>query len=188
MWRAFHHAVLAGCLLVISPLFLSLGIQAADLLGARTVTLHGNAGEHIVIGQIIFTARDSGYAFEFTPNRAAFEERFLAMRPFLCLEGDTYSLCHFPYRSPHVIQGNDLTDLEYQFMFLQKPRTAVSLDPKNGMYYEMRRTEKGIEGTLKEVDMTPIIVPEGDMTRPIKRENLFQVDLTRKWLPRLTVE
>ena len=36
--------------------------------------------------------------------------------------------------------------------------------------------------------MTPIIVPEGDMIRPIRRENLFPVDLTGKWLPRLTIE
>ena len=48
-----------------------------------------------------------------------------------------------------MIQGDDLTDLEYQFMFLQKPRAAVSLDPQNGVYYEMKRTAKGIEGTLR---------------------------------------
>lgn len=183
MRRAFHHGVRAVCLFVISR-----GIHAADLSGARTVTLHGNAGEHIVIGQITFTARDSGDAFEFTPNRAAFEERFLAMRPFPCLDGVVHSLCHFPYRGPRIIRDDDLSDLEYQCMFLQKPRTAVSLESQNGVYYEMRRTDQGIEGTLKEVDMTPIIVPEGDMTRPIRRENLFPVDLSHNWLRRLTID
>lgn len=176
------------CILLVSLLAASPVIHAADLAGLHTVTLHGNAGERVLLGQIAFTARESGYAFEFTPNRAAFEERFLAMRPFLCLDGAAHSLCHFPYRSPRIIQGDDLTDLEYQFMFLQKPRAAVSLDPQNGVYYEMKRTANGFEGTLKEVDMTPIIVLEGDMIRPIRRENLFPVDLTRKWLPRLTIE
>lgn len=48
--------------------------------------------------------------------------------------------------------------------------------------------KKGIEGKVREVDMAPTIVPEGDMTRPIKREKLFEVDLRPKWLPRFTMD
>lgn len=163
-------------------------ILGADLAGTKTVALYGGGGEKVVLGELRFAMQGDGYTFEFAPNSQAFGERFLAMRPFLCIDGETDSLCHFPYKSPQKITANDLTDLEYQFMFLRKARASVSVDPANGVYYEMKRTDKGIEGTLREVDMTPIIVPQGDMTRPIKRENLYKVDLTGRWLPRLTIE
>ncbi|MGH8727513.1 MAG: hypothetical protein ACREV9_05040 [Burkholderiales bacterium] len=141
-----------------------------------------------MLGELRFAKQDDGHTFEFTPNSQTFGERFLAMRPFECIDGPAHSLCHFPYKSPRTITQADLTDLEYEFMFLQKPRAAVSLELANGVYYEMQYKGKGIEGTLREVDMTPIIVPEGDMTRPIKRENLYKVNLTGRWLPRLTIE
>jgi len=161
---------------------------AADLTGTRTVTLHGHHGEKIVLGQILFTPDADGYRFEFKPNRAVFEERFLAMRPFPCLDGETVSLCQFPFASPRRITGTDLTDLEYQFMFLQKPRASVSLDPFNGVYYEMTLKDGRIEGQLKEVDMTPITAPEGQQARPIRHEDLVMVDTDGKWLPRMTIE
>jgi hypothetical protein len=162
--------------------------SAAEMNGIKTVSLIGNNGEKIVIGKVRFTQQVGGTKAEFTADPKVFEERFLAMRPFLCLDGDKHSYCHFPYKSPQLIRDDDLTDLEYQFMFLRKPRNSVSLDPTNGLYYELKKTATGFEGALREVDMTPIIVPEGDMTRPIKRENLFVSDPTGHWLPKLVIE
>lgn len=161
---------------------------AAELSGSKTATLISNSGEKIIIGSVKFSPDAKGTRAVFTADPKVFEERFLAMRPFLCLDGDRHSYCHFPYKSPQIIIDSDLTDLEYQFMFLRKPRNAVSLDPTSGLYYELKKTANGIEGALREVDMTPIIVPEGDMTRPIKRENLFTSDPSGHWLPRLVIE
>jgi hypothetical protein len=161
---------------------------AAELSGTKIATLVSNSGEKIIIGKVVFTPTAKGAQAVFTADAKVFEERFLAMRPFICLDGDKHSYCHFPYRSPQIITDNDLTDLEYQFMFLRKPRNSVSLDPTSGLYYELKRTDKGFEGALREVDMTPIIVPEGDMTRPIKREGLFVSDPSGQWLPKLVIE
>ncbi len=162
--------------------------HAAELSGSKAVTLHGNSGEKMIIGSVRFTPAGDNTKAEFTADPTLFGERFLAMRPFICLDGEKHSYCHFPYKSPQRIRDNDLTDLEYQLMFLRKPRSAVNIDAVNGLYYELKKTDKGFEGVLREVDMTPIIVPEGDMTRPIKRANLFVSDPSGHWLPRLTIE
>ncbi len=161
---------------------------AAELSGTKTATLISNSGEKIIIGKVVFTPTAKGTQAIFTADAKVFEERFLAMRPFICLDGDRHSYCHFPYKSPQIINDSDLTDLEYQFMFLRKPRNSVSLDPNSGLYYELKKTANGFEGALREVDMTPIIVPEGDMTRPIKRENLFTSEPSGHWLPKLVIE
>lgn len=161
--------------------------QAADLSGRKAVVLLANDGSRVVIGQVTFQRQGDGYGFRFEPDPSKFTERFLAMRPFLCLDGQTQSLCHFPYATPRRITEGDLTDLEYELMFLRKPRQAVSVDAFNGVYYEMRITERGLAGELREVDMTPIVVPDGSK-RPIRREALERSDPAGHWLPRLVIE
>ena len=175
-------------LILILSLLCAAYVNSAELSGSKTAILVSNSGEKIIIGKVAFTQTAKGTQAVFTADAKVFEERFLAMRPFICLDGDKHSYCHFPYRSPQIINDNDLTDLEYQFMFLRKPRNSVSLDPTSGLYYELKKTANGFEGALREVDMTPIIVPEGDMTRPIKREGLFVSDPSGHWLPRLVIE
>src|SRR5512134_504857 len=145
--------------------------QAADLSGRKAVVLLANDGSRVVIGQVTFQRQGEGYSFRFEPDASKFTERFLAMRPFLCLDGETQSLCHFPYATPRYVTERDLTDLEYELMFLRKPRQAVSVDAFNGIYYELHPTERGLSGELREVDMTPIVVPDGSK-RPIRREAL----------------
>jgi len=110
------------------------------------------------------------------------------MRPFKCLDGTTVSMCQFPFESPRHITDTDMVDLEYQFMFLQKPRSSVSLDPENGIYYKMVISGQTIQGQFKEVDMGPIVAPESASIRPIKYEDLFSVDTSRKWFPSLIIE
>jgi hypothetical protein len=175
-------------LILFFTLFFATNAHSAELSGSKTATLISNSGEKIIIGKVNFTQTAKGTKAVFAADAKVFEERFLAMRPFICLDGEKHSYCHFPYRSPQIISDNDLTDLEYQFMFLRKPRNAVSLDPTSGLYYELKKTANGFEGAIREVDMTPIIVPEGDMTRPIKREGLFVSDPSGHWLPKLVIE
>ncbi len=161
--------------------------QAADLSGRKAVVLLANDGSRVVIGQVTFRRQGDGYDFRFEPDPSKFTERFLAMRPFLCLDGATQSLCHFPYATPRHVTERDLTDLEYELMFLRKPRQAVSVDAFNGIYYEMRISDRGVAGELREVDMTPIVVPDGSK-RPIRRETLEKSDPAGHWLPRLVIE
>lgn len=166
---------------------LSGAAQAADLSGHKSVVLLANDGSRVVIGQVRFQRQGDGYDFGFEPDASKFTERFLAMRPFLCLDGPTQSLCHFAYATPRHITELDLTDLEYELMFLRKPRQAVSVDAFNGIYYELRVTPGGLAGELREVDMTPIVVPDGSK-RPIRRENLEKSDPAGHWLPRMVIE
>lgn len=168
---------------------LALPAAALDLTGTRSVRLHDNDGAPRVLGTISFTRDGDGWLFTFEPDRRAFGEYFLAMRPFLCLDGEKESYCLFPYDSPRRITPADLTDLEYALMFLRKPRAAVNLDPFNGIYYRLRIGERGIEGKLYEVDMNPIIAPEGKpLPRPIGPADLVEVSPKGHWLPRLTID
>jgi hypothetical protein len=183
----FRSGARAAALMACLALLASLPVRADALEGEKTVFLR-NEVQRVAIGKIRFTRDGAGHRFAFSPDPSVFGERFLAMRPFLCLDGEKQSLCRFPYASPGKIDDMDLTDLEYEFMFLRKPRASVSVDPANGLYYELRRTPAGFTGILREVDMTPIVVPEGDRRRPIRREHLLPADPRGHWLPELVIE
>jgi hypothetical protein len=168
----------------------SLAAGAADVLsGTKRVVLANAKGEQVEIGKVVFEPAGEGrWRFEFRPEASRFGEYFLAMRPFRCLAGATQHLCHFPFGQERVIARDDLTALEYQLMFMRKRPAEVSVNPTNGVYYRLAWTETGLRGELFDVDMDPIIVPEGDMRRPIRAEHLHAADPGTHWLPLLRIE
>jgi hypothetical protein len=180
-------AVVIGAVLASVVSFTAMAAAPADFSGTRSVALLTPGGEETVIGRLRVERQGDGYRIAFDLDDAKFAERFLAMRPFRCLESSTVALCHFPYPGAGQISATDLTDLEYQLMFLRKPRAALSLDSRDGQYYELRWTEQGIDGVLRAVDMEPIIVPGPDTKRPIRREQLEPVDPATAWLPYLRI-
>ena len=110
------------------------------------------------------------------------------MRPFKCLTGLRQQLCHFPFGNERIISRDGLAPLEYSLMFLHKKPASVHVDSANGIYYRLAWNEKGLMGELFDVDMDPIIVPEGDMRRPIRKEHLLKAHEGSHWLPRLSIE
>lgn len=180
-------AVLAGVLALALPL------QAAELSGTRQIVLSNAQGERIPIATVAFEPAGAGrWRFTLHLDESRFGEHFLAMRPFKCLTGARQQLCHFPYASEQVVAADDLVPLEYALMFLHTKPAAVNVDARNGVYYRLRWKENGapvaIEGKLYDVDMDPIVVPQGDRRRPIRSEHLIAADEDSHWLPRLTIE
>lgn len=159
----------------------------ADFSGERHVYLVTPDGGQVAIGKLAVERREGGYRFVLDLDHEKLQERFLAMRPFRCLDGAVKSLCHFPYANAGRITAADLVDLEYQLMFIQKPRAGVHLDSRNGVYYELRWTDEGIDGVMRLVDMEPIIVPGVERVRPIARDQLEPVDVDAQWLPYLKI-
>nr|MDJ0640618.1 hypothetical protein [Paracoccaceae bacterium] len=117
-------------------------------------------------------------------------DHFLSMRPFKCLEGPEKHWCHVPY--PYEIRRDlsaDLTDLEYDFLFLWKAATDYGIDTWNGVYYRLEADGAGFAGTLHELDLGQLAVPPaaGEL-RPIAEKDLHEADPESHWLPRLIVE
>ena len=124
-------------------------------------------------------------------NPGPFEDHFLSMRPFRCLEGPERHWCHVPY--PYEIERNisdTLTDLEYDFLFIWKGATEYGINMWNGVYYKLEAEPSGrLVGVLHELDMNLLSVPPEDgVTRPLKPGDLHESEPESHWLPRMIIE
>jgi hypothetical protein len=167
---------------------------AQALEGKKTITLSDGASERIVIGSAVFTSAADGktqFKIELDPDK--FQEYFLAMRPFKCVTGTRQHMCHFPLtRVGETFSGDDLVPLEYALMFMHKKPAMVSLNSRDGLYYQLTRTAKGFSGRIADVDMEPVIVPDSvpvaQRARPIRKADLHVSDPSAYWLPYISIE
>jgi len=181
-------ALLLACLLV--PLRARAVESLPDLDGVRTVVFERGDGDRQAIATIRFERLANGrYRFSLQES-ATLKEQFLAMRPFKCLEGSVRTLCMFPFGSEAEVGPGELWPLEYQLMFLHKAPSAVAIDSRNGIYFRLSAAARGFAAQPNDVDMEPIIVPDGtrDPRRPIAYGDLLPMDRPPAWLPRLTIE
>ena len=172
-----------GFVLIFFALF-SGNLLAIDIDRPMTITLQASENESVDIGQITFTAKGEGYSYELKLDEDKFEKQFLSMRPFDCMQKPKMMICHlpYPYQNNRFITADDMTDLEYELMFLHKYPGAYGIDAYNGIYYQMKMTDKGIEGLLHDVDMNELKVPpeEGNL-RPITPDMLYEASPTKHW-------
>lgn len=132
---------------------------------------------------------DNG-AYGLTMNDSAFADHFLSMRPFKCLEGPEKHWCHVPY--PYEIArdiSDDLTDLEYDFLFVWKGKNDYGINMWNGVYYKLTSHDGQFVGTLHEMDMDVLSAPpDAGNLRPLSAKHLHESDPDSHWLPRLVIE
>ena len=112
------------------------------------------------------------------------------MRPFRCLEGPQKHWCHVPY--PCAIDrslGEDVVDLEYDFLFVWKGGTEYGINLWNGVYYKLAEQDGALIGAMHEMDMNLLAVPPaaGEM-RPIASKHLHQAEPDSHWLPVMVIE
>ncbi len=160
---------------------------SAAVAEERSVFLEDNAGTRIRIATLDLAADDT---YSVRLDETAFTNHFLSMRPFKCLEGPEKHWCHVPY--PYEIRRDlsaDLTDLEYDFLFLWKGATDYGIDAWNGVYYKLEEDGAQLAGTLHELDLGQLAVPPaaGEL-RPIAEKDLHEAEPESHWLPRLIVE
>ncbi|MEN9559677.1 MAG: hypothetical protein RLZZ502_888 [Pseudomonadota bacterium] len=189
MWRACHR-YLYLLLLCISPI-----VAIAQLpSGQKSIVLFNDSGERHTIGTVVFTpVSDTHMQFKISLDRTLFGDYFLAMRPFKCLGGGRQHYCHFPLDKVGTrISAEDLLPLEYALMFMHKKPAGLSLDSRNGLFYQLKRSDKGFSGRVFDVDMEPIIVPDSvpasQRLRPIRYQDLHKADPSAYWLPYLSIE
>ncbi|WP_428425332.1 hypothetical protein [Methylibium sp.] len=168
----------------------SQAVRAQDLTGDKRVTLVSASGERLEIGRVRFEpAGADRWRFGFVLAAEGFTERFLAMRPFRCVASATHQLCHFPYGSEDTVSRHDLMPLEYALMFIATKPGALHISGRDGLFYKLAFTDRGLRGELHDVDMDPIITPrEGGSRRPITYRQLERADPKSHWMPALLIE
>ena len=167
-------------------------IAAAELPdGRKSILLSDENGTNTEVGHVVFSSAGDSATYQITLNEDAFADHFLSMRPFKCLEGTEKHWCHVPY--PYDIQrritADDLTDLEYDLLFLWKGATDYGINMWNGVYYRLSYTDGGIIGALHEMDMDTLSAPPvaGNL-RPIAEKHLHEADPDSHWLPVLWIK
>jgi hypothetical protein len=179
---------------MIRPLFalalLSTSAPAELPTGSKSLWLQ-SATEKIEVGSVEFAGNGSNRNITVHMSETLFKDHFLSMRPFKCLEGKKfYCYLPYPYEWKGVISENDLTDLEYALLFVQKDPTAYGINLWNGIYYKLELAGDGrISGALHEVDMDTLASPpEAGELRPITPDLLNRADPGGQWLPTLVIE
>lgn len=160
---------------VIFGALISANMATADLAnGTYAISLTG-AGDPLEVAKLLST--EEGFSVEW--DETLFEDAFLSMRPFRCMTGKERTLCRmpYPYENRRQITADDLTDLEYDLLFIWKPTGSYGIDFWNGMYFVLASDEAGLTGTLHELDMNILAVPPsaGDY-RPISSADLHEAD------------
>lgn len=162
--------------------------SAADLADGRHAVFLEDVGEdRRLVAEI--DIKNGQYSIEM--KEESFSEHFLSMRPFKCLDGPEKTWCHVPYPYPIARDlSRDLTDLEYDLLFLWKDSSEYGIDLWNGVYYQLEVSDDGrIRGLLHEMDMNILSAPpeDGNM-RPIHDNDLEPGEAESHWLPILVIE
>ncbi len=175
-------------------LFLTLNATAAwaDLpSGEKTISL-SSADETMDIGTVRFDGTGASRKISVTFKDALFHDEFLSMRPFKCLESSKRYYCHvpYPYQWKGEITAQDLGDLEYALLFVQKAPTAYGINLFDGVYYKMSLAADGtISGKLNDVDMDTLAVPPKDGgLRPLSADLLNEAVAEKQWLPVMSIK
>ncbi|WP_138841137.1 hypothetical protein [Ruegeria sediminis] len=159
--------------------------------GQKTVWLVDGQGQRTAIATIAFEPRGERMSYSIDWNDEVFADHFLSMRPFKCIEGPDKHWCHvpYPYEINRQVDVGDLTDLEYDLLFLWKGSTEYGINMWNGVYYRLDATDDGLVGRLHEMDMDLLSAPPepGDL-RPLSDMDLHEADPESHWLPELLIE
>ena len=172
----------------------SVGIAAADAAlreGTRAAFLESADGTRIHVADVTFAQDAAGWSYTLEARDAPFTDHFLSMRPFKCLQGAAKHWCAvpYPYEIKRTVSAEDLTDLEYDFLYLWKGSTEYGINMWNGVYYKIRAEEGRLVGRLHEMDMDVLSAPPPDgELRPIGKWDIEEGDPDSHWLPVLVIE
>ncbi len=184
--------IAAALSLALIQMLAAVSAQADPLLeGTKTIYLADVAGDRVAVADIAFSPEGAGASYTITMREDPFADHFLSMRPFKCLEGSEKHWCHvpYPYDIRRQVTADDLTDLEYDLLFIWKGATEYGINMWNGVYYQLEMAEGRIMGALSEMDMDTLSAPPdaGDL-RPIRAQDIEESDPDSHWLPFVIVE
>ena len=165
--------------------------SAAPLSGEKSIKLVEANGKQHTVATIIFNKNTDGSSYKSDWQDSEFAEHFLSMRPFRCLEGSKKYWCRVPYPYPNkrTVSATDLTDLEYDTLFIWKGATEYGINMWNGVYYKLEIAGDRLIGKIHEIDMDKLSAPpaEGNF-RPVEEQDLEPGEPESHWLPTIVIE
>jgi len=173
-------------------LIVSGGSSAADLPENAGIFLVNLDQQETKIGEVDFsTAANGQISVLVNIDNSAFTEHFLSMRPFRCIESETEWFCYleYPYDLRSVITPDDLSDLEYQLLFIRKTASEFGIDAWNGLYYKLVIEEDGsITGKLLEGDLNSLQSPPAEKyAKPVDLGEFIPGSKTKRLFPTLRI-
>jgi hypothetical protein len=121
-------------------------------------------------------AEEGGFSYRISWDDSRFENHFLSMRPFKCLPHPRRMICRLPY--PYDLQRRiaetDLTDLEYDLLFLHRAPGEYGINAWNGLYFKLTREDGNLLGELHETDLNVLQAPpETGLRYPIDPQQIY---------------
>ena len=165
--------------------------QAADLSGKKSIILVEADGKTHEVAEIEFMPSANGSSYKIDWKDDGFSDHFLSMRPFKCLEGPAKYWCRvpYPYENKRVVKAGDLTDLEYDLLFIWKGAKEYGIHMWNGVYYKLSAKDGKLVGALNEMDMDRLSAPPEDRNlRPVREQDLEPGEPESHWLPKVVIE
>ena len=183
--KIFGSIVSVVCLILIFPAL------ANPLSGDKIISLVTMDGTAKAVGKVYFSPNGSSSSYKITWDDAPFTNHFLSMRPFRCLKGPDKNWCYvpYPYENKHKVTAEDLTDLEYDLLFLWKKSNDYGINMWNGVYYKLEIDGDRIIGRLHEMDMDVLSAPPpaGEL-RPVQNKHIHKSEPESHWLPVVVIE
>ncbi|MGQ7843175.1 rhodanese-like domain-containing protein [Granulosicoccus sp. 3-233] len=158
---------------------------------SATIHLIDRQGAELALGTVRFTPSDAGFStFAVELDSERLVDQFLSMRPFRCLTDPAEWFCHLPY--PYKLQGrisaDDLTELEYQLLFIWKSPGSFGIDFWNGVYYQLAWQDDGsLRGTLLQGDLNVLADPPPPYSHPIDLNEFTTEDARSRRFPSLFI-
>jgi hypothetical protein len=179
-------------LVAASCLMLGTLSHAFEFSGEKTVTAHLRDGRTVAIGTLTFTPlADGQVAFALNVDHGQFQDHFLSMREFKCLEGVGEIACHVPYphAQPRRIRAGDLAWLEHNLLFMFKQPADFGAKLWNGMYFRLSEQGPRLVGTPEGVDLNAIAAPPVPAhTAPFQPDQRSEMTRGQRWLDHLVIE
>ena len=179
-------------LLVLLACIFTGSLTAADFPESAGVYLVDSKQQETRIGDVGFSDAGNGKtSLHLSIDTSVFTEHFLSMRPFRCIEGDSEWFCYleYPYDLRSIITRDDLSDLEYQLLFIRKTPSEFGIDAWNGLYYKLELASDGtITGELLEGDLNSLQSPPGEQyAKPVDLGEFIPADKTKRLFPTLKI-
>ncbi len=166
---------------------------SADFPERADIFLVDSSEQETRIGEVGFTSSSTGSTTVQLSIETGepFTEHFLSMRPFRCIESDTEWFCYldYPYDLRSVVTADDLSDLEYQLLFIRKTPAEFGIDAWNGLYYKLELQSDGsITGKLLEGDLNSLQSPPAEKyAKPVDLGEFIPGDKKKRLFPTLKI-
>lgn len=158
-----------------------------------TIYLIDQAGDELAIGTLRFSSTgkdDASYTVDVAIESPEFSDQFLSMRPFDCLAQTSEWYCYLPYTYDltHTVTEDDLTDLEYQLLFIWKSPKNFGIDAWNGIYYKLSKQNDGsLMGELLQGDFNVLASPPETNARPINLDEFISDGSEKRRFPAMII-